>query len=132
MNIFKQATKLNLLFLSSRGPITVNDLWAMPLNSTNGFNLEAVAQSHHKTIIELSETSFTTKANPDTELAELRMEIIKEVIADRLAENDAKINAKKNAQRIAKLQRIQAERKDGADDKLSDEDIAAEIATLTS
>ena len=131
MNIFKKATKLHLLFLSSRGPVTVNDLWVMPLNSNNGFNLEAVAQAHHKALVELGETNFTAKANPDTELAELRMEIIKEVIADKIADSVAKIDAKKNAQRIAKLQNIQSDRKDDADEKLSDEDIAAELAALT-
>ena len=37
MNIFEYATRAKLRFASSRGDLTVEQLWDVPLRSTDGF-----------------------------------------------------------------------------------------------
>lgn len=130
MDIFKKGTKLNLRFSSVRGNVSIEDLWVIPMNSGDGFNMEQIAQTAHSELEKLGVKSFTGKSSGKTDVAELRMEIIKEVIADRIAEADAKIDAIKNKQRVAKLEAILMSRKEQADEEMSTEDIEKELEAL--
>ena len=44
-NIFELATRKALRFGTERGPVTVEQLWQMPLQSKNLFDLDNVAKA---------------------------------------------------------------------------------------
>ena len=98
MNIFEQASRVKLRFETSKGSITTEDLWSLPLTnrSSAGVSLDDIAKALNKQIKESSEESFVVKRSSVNELLTLRFEIVKYVIAELVAERDlAKVSAEK-------------------------------------
>lgn len=104
MNIFEQATRVKLRFETSKGMITVEDLWDLPLTSATGkVNLDDIARDHYNQLKETATVSFVekpAKANPTIALG---FEIVKQIIEVRLAENVAAAQAKENKDRKERL-----------------------------
>lgn len=108
-DLFEQATRLKLRFDSSKGQLSVEDLWDLPLTSPSGnrANLDAIAIALHRATRDIAETvSFVTPAetNGNSELL-LKFEVVKYVIRVRVAERD---QAKEAAERKEKKQRLLA------------------------
>ena len=100
-NMFETATRSKLRFASSRGELSVEQLWDVPLRARTGddFNLDAVAKAANKVLKGLTEESFvSTERTPAVARAETALELIKYVIATKLAEEKA---AAKRAKRPA-------------------------------
>ena len=67
MDIFEQASRLDLLFESSFGSFYTNDLWKLPLISQNGkVSLDELAKKYHNKIKNAEQPSFVE----DTSLAD--------------------------------------------------------------
>ena len=62
-NIFETATRKALRFGTERGPVTVEQLWQMPLQSKNLFDLDNVAKSCNAKVKSFAEESFVTTAS---------------------------------------------------------------------
>jgi DNA gyrase/topoisomerase IV subunit A len=93
--LFKKATKEKFRFMTSRGNLTVEDLWDLPL-----VEIDALARSLSRAVKESAEESFITKKSAEAGRLDAKFELVKAVITQRLedistAENRAKEAAKK-------------------------------------
>ena len=105
MSIFEQAIRSKLRFSTTKGLLTVEDLWDLPLVSMSGaqVNLDDLARVAYKEMEESACRSFVQKASKISETAKLKFDIIKHIIDVRLAERDAAIE---RSEKAVKKQRI--------------------------
>lgn len=130
-NLFEYATRNKLRFASSKGDLTVEQLWDVPLRSTDGFNLDVIARSANKSFKDATEESFvaTTRLPAHTRL-EMTLEVVKRVIEVKLtAEADAKRRAENKTER-EKLLAILAEKQAGKLSELTEKELQKRIAAL--
>ena len=128
-NIFEQATRQRLRFTSTRGLLSVEDLWNLPLQSKNGVSLDALAMAQHKLVKETAEMSFVKPVTKNTD-DELKLDILKHIIDVRLAENEAKNVAAEKRARKEKIMEILADKKHDALKNMDIADLEKELASL--
>ena len=127
-NLFIQAAKSKLRFTTTRGQLTVEDLFDLNLKS-----LDAVGQV---IIAELKPGSSSLLENPDprvsaaTTESELRLEIIKFVIETKQTENKAALAASLNRRQREFLEGLKEKRQIDAMESLTIEEINAQLAAL--
>lgn len=130
-NIFEFATRNKLRFASSRGELSLEQLWDVPLRSKDGFDLNAVAKTVNKALKEATEESFVETSRTALHVKlETSLEIVKRVIEVKVSEEEA---AKKRAENKAdkeKLLAILAEKQDGKLSALSENELKKRIAAL--
>jgi hypothetical protein len=131
INMFELATRQKLRFPSTKGLLTVEQLWDVPLRSQDDFNLDSIAKGVNKTLKALTEESFvSTERTPAHSKAEATLEIVKHIIQVKLAEEEtAKRRAANKAER-EKLLAILAEKQDGKLSELSERDLQKRINAL--
>lgn len=131
MNIFEQASRLGLRFPSSKGELTTEQLWSLPLTSARDLSLDNVARAVNTLLKNVTEDSFVeTKTNPAKADYTLKLEIVKHIISVRQEEND---QARKAAEKKAlkeKLTAALADKQDASLKTLSVEELQAQIAAL--
>lgn len=132
MNIFEYAVRNKLRFQSTRGDLTTEMLWDVPLRSKDGFNLNEVAKAAGAKVKSLNEESYvdqSTRTHAHLH-ADYALEVVKHIIAAKLkAENDAEKRAA-NKVRKEKLLAILAEKQDGKLSELSERELKKQIAEL--
>lgn len=131
MNIFEFATRNKLRFSSTRGELSIEQLWDVPLRSRDGFDLNAIAKVANRTLGNAAEENFveTTKTAEHARL-ETTLEVVKHVIGVKLAEEQAAKNRAAKKQEKEKLLRILAEKQDGKLSELSEQELRERIAAL--
>ena len=130
-NIFEHATRCKIRFSSTKGELSIEQLWDVPLRSRDGFDLNAVAKAASKTLKEVSEESFVeTTRTAAQERLELALDVVKHVIGVRLAEEEAAKRRAANRQEKEKLLGILAEKQDGKLSELSEKELQRRIAAL--
>lgn len=131
MNIFEKATKQKLRFTSVKGPLTVEDLWDLPLQAKDKCDLDNVARTVSNDLKAVTEESFVaTKTSPAKARYELQLEIVKHVIAVKLAaEEEAKNRAQRESERQKLLDAL-ASKKDAELNNLSADEIQKRLAAL--
>lgn len=131
-NIFEQATRQQLRFPSTKGEVTVEQLWQMPLSSRNGFDLDAVAKAVNTELKAAGEESFVeAKSNPAKAQLTLKLDVVKHVISVKLAEKE---KAEKSAETAAQRQRLLKALEDSEDAelaKLTPDQIRERLAALS-
>ena len=116
-NIFIYATRNKLRFASTKGELSVEQLWDVPLRSTDGFNLNAIAKAANESVKAANEENFVeTKRTPAHARAETVLEVVKHVIGAKLADEDA---AKRRAENKAEREQLLAALADKQAGKLS-------------
>ena len=100
---FEKASRLKLRFTTSKGDITVEDLWDLKLTSRNGFDLDTVAKSLNTAVKESGEESFVLKRNTKNAILDLKFEIVKHIIKVKMDEADV---AEKSAENKSKKETI--------------------------
>lgn len=130
-NYFEYATRQKIRFQSTRGELTVEQLWDVPLRSRDDFNLNVVAKTANKAFKDISEESFveTTRTVAHTRL-EAALEIVKYVIETKLNEEAAAKKRADNATEKSKLLKILAEKQDGQLSELSEKELQKRISAL--
>lgn len=132
-NLFEYATRNKIRFASTRGELTVEQLWDVPLRSKNGdhFDLNSVAQRANAALKEIDAENFveTTRTAAHT-VCELRLEIVKYVIETKLAEEETAKKRAENKLEKEKLLRILAEKQDGKLSALSEKELQKRIEAL--
>ena len=132
--MYKKATRLKLRFNVGNGPLTVDQLWDINMNS-----LKKVVEVTHKQLKELSKAedddlafleSEVPTENKELELAKLRFEIAKDVYVTRRDERTAASEDAKNAAEIKHLEEVLARRKEQELENLSSEELEKKIAAL--
>ena len=87
MNIFEQATRRAIRFESAKGDLSVEQLWDLPLQSRNQFDLDTVAKTVNRQLNAVTEESFVSvRENPAKETHSLKLEIVKHIISVKLQE----------------------------------------------
>lgn len=130
-NLFTYATRNKIRFTSVKGMLTAEQLWDMPLRSSDGFNLDAVAKAANQALKSATEESFVaTERTAEHTRLETTLEIVKYVIACKLEEEAA---AKKRADNKAEretLLRILADKQQDKMTKLSEAELRRRIEAL--
>lgn len=109
VNIFEQASRQKLRFDTAIGMLSVEELWALPLTTTNGkVNLDQIAVALNKEL-KGSEESFVSNSKRN-ELLQLRFDVVKYIIETRLQENEAKTAEVQRAANIQKMDELIAAR----------------------
>lgn len=69
MNLFELATRKSFQFSSRRGPLTVQDLWKLPLvtSAKDGVSLDLIAQDLNEQLQKATKAGFvkSQQAKPD-------------------------------------------------------------------
>ena len=131
MNIFEQASRLNLRFTVGNGTIVTDDLWDIPLtNQRNAWSLDSTAKSLHKELKEMDEVSFVETVRKGDTTLQLKFDIVKHIIDVRLAENAAAATERATAERKQKLLEVLARKQDASLEASSEEEIRAMIDAL--
>jgi len=127
-NIFENAVRRKLRFQTTKGSLSVEDLFDLNLTS-----LDNLAKGINKSLKETEEESFipsATTANRGNVELRLKLDILKSVIGTQVEEqNAAKARADKRAQ-IERLKALAANKQDEALNAKSLEDIQKMLADL--
>ena len=128
MNIFETATRRAFRFGSPQGLLTTEQLWQLPLTSSNPnkASLNDCAVQLSRAIKDLGEESFVeTKANPVKDDLEVCLEVVKHIIAVRQAENAEATSRAARASQLDKIDEIIAAKKDQVLAEMSVEELEA-------
>lgn len=130
-DLFCYATRNKLRFASTRGELSVETLWDVPLRSSDGFNLDAIAKTANRNLKDATEESFVTATRtPAVTRLEMTLEVVKSVIATKLADEVAAKQRAENKIKKEKLLAILAEKQDGKLSELSEKELKKQIAEL--
>lgn len=130
-DIYKYAVQNRLRFPSDRGDLTVEDLFALPLSSRTGFDLDNVAKAVNTDLKSCTEESFVvTEHNPRKKPLEVALDVVKDVIATRQAENAEAIARKHKAEERRKILDAISTKKDQALSASSIDDLEKKLAAL--
>lgn len=132
MSIFEQASIQKIRFQSVRGELTTEQLWDLPLQSKNQFDLDTVAKEVNTSLKSVTEESFVaTTTSPAKAKYELMLELVKHVIAFKLKANEEQRSRAEKAAKKDKLVAILGEKQDAALKELTAEELAKQIAELS-
>ena len=103
--MYDKATRLKLRFDSPQGPISVEDLWDLPLTSTvnKRANLDELAIRLNRELKESDTVSFVNNTSKANELTKLKFDIVLDVIKTKKAENEAELLKRTNAEKKQKI-----------------------------
>jgi len=127
MEMFAKATRHAFRYNSTKGALTTEQLWELPL--TGAFSLNAVATEVTNSIKSMGEDSFVeVTPNPDLALAKKKLEVLKYVRDYKLEEKAAaKQKAAERAAKRAKLLEILNNKENEAMSAMSKEEIMREL-----
>lgn len=129
MDIFAQATRLSLRFVTSKGQVSVEDLWQMPLTSSRHTSLDSLARHYAQKLRDSDVGSFVEPSKVDEGL-QLRFDVVKYIIDTKLAERVEKTAAKAKQAQKEKLQAIIEQKRDEQLSSKTIEELEQEIAKL--
>lgn len=132
MNIFEKATRMAVRFTSTKGNLTVEDLWSLPLTARSGqLDLDTVAKEVNRQLKDVTEESFVaTVSNPQKSGLELKLELVKHIIAVKLEEENARKESAAKAVRKNQILEILAKKQDAKMAEMSEADLLKELASL--
>ena len=126
-NLFLTASRQKFRFPTEKGQITTEDLWDLPLQSRDGFNLDAVA-------IGLSNGLDNTKSfvNVKTEdaITQAKLDIVVHIIKTKQNEIAFNEQAAVNRGKKKRILGVIAKKQDAALEKMSLEELQAEANSL--
>ena len=129
--LFIKASKLKLRFSSTKGLLTTEDLWDLPLTSTRGqVNLDQLAINSHSGIEQQPTVSFVSAVVKQESLDELRLEILKYVIATKQEANRINVASVAKAEEKRKLLALIQRKQENSLEALSEEDLVARLNAL--
>lgn len=98
-------------FDSVRGPLSLEEVYDLPLTGNNGLNLDSVAIAIYNKIKANEQTTVsfvdeTSKSSKENQRLEGQLELVKERIADVTARNKANEDMQAKAVEKAKIERL--------------------------
>lgn len=127
-NIFEQASRLKLRFETTKGLLSVEDLWQLSLQS-----LDTIAKAVNRKLKEVAEESFIPapiRTNSASAELQLKLDLLKHVITTLDAETKAKLARSKRQADLAQLRQLAAAKTNEALASQSLEDILKKISEL--
>lgn len=101
--MFEKATRMKLRFETTKGNVTIEDLWDLPLESRASISLDWLAKKLNKEVKENEEESFVVKKSSKNEISELKFEIVKYIIGVKLKEQEKRLMESKNREEKEKI-----------------------------
>lgn len=129
MNIFEQATRQAFRFETTKGHLTVEDLWNLPLTSVNRANLDDIAKGLQKKLSETS-LSFVTDTTPVNKVYQAQFDIVLHIINTKIAEAKAAEQYRQAREKKQKIMAIIEQKQDEALSSASLEDLEAMLNSL--
>lgn len=131
-NIFELASRLKLRFSSTRGEMTAEQLWDIPLTASNGFSLDCIAKDINRGLKESAEESFVSTARKSAESSrnEIALAVVKRVIEYKIAKQQEAQDKTARAAEREQLLSILAEKQTEGIKQLSIDEIQARLAKL--
>ena len=121
-------------FPSKRGPLTIEDLFDLPLTKNNGLNLDTVAIEINKQLQEKQgSTSFvesTVEKSAEINKLDTMLEIIKTIIKQRQDEHEYKLNKAALDSKRKELQRLIDQKQNEALASLSVDELQQQLDAL--
>lgn len=118
--MYKQASKMKLRFATSKGNLSVEDLWDLSLPA-----LDRLAVSYDEELAKSPRKSFITNDTPSNSELEL-----KDVITDKLKDKAAREAAKDKAAEKARLTELLAKKQSEKMESMSEDEIRQRLAEL--
>ena len=128
--MFEQAARVKLRFPTTKGKVTVEELWTLPMTSKLHSSLDSIAKETNRALKAVEEESFVQASTPANSLLELKMNILKHVIKVRLEESKLAANAGANKAKRDKILAIVADKQDEALIGLSVEELLKQADSL--
>ena len=113
-NIFEQATRQKLRFSTSKGNLSTEELWDMPLTNTDTFNLNSIAKHLHKQLKSEDEVDFVGGTTTEDTLLKLKFDVVKRIIDVKLVERTTREQMEAKRQKNARIREIIARKQDEA------------------
>lgn len=115
MNIFEIATKEKYRFPSSKGLLSLEQLWDLPLLSQKSACLNTIALTLHNELKEAPTISFVSQASTsENSVLSTKLDIVKHIISIRETENAAKKASIDNKAKKDRILEILATKQDEA------------------
>ena len=129
--MFEKASRQKIRFETSKGLLTVEDLWELPLTAQNGrLCLDDIARSLHNQLKDSEEISFVTPAKTSDGSLTLAFDIVKHVIATKLTEAEARRNEQDAREKKQKIMAIIDQKKDQALSEMSVEELSKLVDSI--
>ena len=125
MSNFEQASRLKLRFTTTKGQLSVEDLWELSLDS-----LDTIAKAVNRQLKASEEDSFVKVRTRTNTEDTLRLEILKRVIEVKLQEAEEKKNRTEKAAQLALLRELKANKALQELQSLTSAEIESRIAAL--
>jgi hypothetical protein len=110
--------------------VSVEDLWDMPLQAKNNFDLDTVAKAIAADIRKNDEDSFIATATKSSVTDVLKLDVVKHIIAYKISENTKKNLVVANQARMFALKTALADKSEDALKNMSVAELEAEMALL--
>jgi hypothetical protein len=131
VTIFEKATREKFRYPSTKGLLTTEQLWELPLTAKSGFSLDDVAKTVNAELKAIDTESFVaTETNPAKATLETKLEVVKHVIAIRLAEDQAAKAAAAKKLEKEKLLAVLGRKQDAVLENLTEAELLARINNL--
>jgi len=127
--MFEKASRLKLRFDTTRGDLTVEDLWDIPLMNCD-FSLDELAKKAYKRVKESEEISFVKPKSQACIIPSLKLDILKRVIEVRLAEIEEGKTLLANKARKDRILAILEEKEDSTLKEKSSDELKALLEEL--
>lgn len=128
--LFITATRNKYRYPSTKGLLTTEDLWTLPLTSARNVCLEEVAQTLNSELESTPKKSFVTKSTPKSAKLQAQLDIVVFIINTKLAEAERAETSKVTASKKEMLTAILTKKKDAAYENMTEAEIVAELAKL--
>jgi len=132
MNIFEVATRQKLRFETTKGLLSLEDLWDLPLTSATGkVCLDEIAILLHKQLRATSDVvSFVDNTATQNPTIQLRFDLVKHVIEQRKLENTEAANAKTRAETKQQILAALAKKRENAIEQMPEAELLKKLAEL--
>jgi len=132
MSIFEQASQQKIRFETTQGPLSVEDLWDLPLttNRPNRVDLDTLAVNLNKQIQDAGTTSFVKKATRPNEILKLKFDIVLRVIEVRQVAEEAAETLRANSEKKQQILEIIHRKQNEALEGKSEEELRELVASL--
>jgi hypothetical protein len=128
--MFDTVTRNKIRFNTNKGMVSVEDLWDMPLQAKNNFDLDTVAKAIAADIRKNDEDSFIATATKSSVADVLKLDVVKHIIAYKISENARKSLGVANQARMSALKTALADKSEDALKNMSVAELEAEMALL--
>ena len=111
--MFEKSSRMKDRFETTKGNLTTEDLWDLPLTSARDLpNLDDIARDLPRQLKDSAEVSFVAPARKENDTLQRKFDIVKHIIEVRLAENVAAAEIRANKEKKARILEIIARKDD--------------------